>query len=299
MRFLWKSGVRQQPAPRQRSAGEGGRSGVGLCRDEHRRDCVDQRIPGFLVRVCVLSALLSTFAVQAHFQELIPSSDILNTDTGGHVALELRFTHPMAGGPLMDMAEPVQFGVLGPRGRMDLKDRLRPTEIDGRRVYGAEYRVEQPGDHVFFVEPAPYWEPGEQTMIIHYTKVIVDGFGAEEGWDADLGLPVEIEPLVRPYGLWTGNLFRGIVKHKGKPVPYAEVEVEWRNDGSFTAPFDAYGTQLIKADAQGVFGYAIPRAGWWGFAALVEGDEPMRNPDGELVPVELGGLIWVYARDMR
>ncbi len=34
-------------------------------------------------------------------------------------------------------------------------------------------------------------------------------------------------------------------------------------------------------------------AGWWGFAALIDGDKKMANPDGKPVDVELGGLIWV------
>ena len=42
----------------------------------------------------------------------------------------------------------------------------------------------------------------------------------------------------------------------------------------------------------------MPRAGWWGFAALVEGDTPMKAPDGKSVPVEEGALIWVKATDM-
>ena len=37
--------------------------------------------------------------------------------------------------------------------------------------------------------------------------------------------------------------------------------------------------RVIKADAQGVFAYAMPRAGWWGFAALLQGKEPMKAPD--------------------
>jgi cobalt/nickel transport protein len=104
--------------------------------------------------------------------------------------------------------------------------------------------------------------------------------------------------LVRPYGLWTGNLFTGVVKRGGDPVPFATVEVEWRNDGSVEPPAAPFVTQVIKADSQGVFSYAMPRAGWWGFAALLEGDELMENPDGKQVPVELGALIWVRVRDM-
>jgi cobalt/nickel transport protein len=113
-----------------------------------------------------------------------------------------------------------------------------------------------------------------------------------------IGLPVEIEPLVRPTGLWTGNLFRGVVRKDGKPVPFAEIEVEYVNDGAIKPPNDAFVTQVIKADETGAFAYAMPRAGWWGFAALIEGDEPMKGPDGKSVPVELGALIWVKAVDM-
>ena len=62
---------------------------------------------------------------------------------------------------------------------------------------------------------------------------------------------------------------------------------------------DEFVTQVIKADANGVFSYVMPRAGWWGFAALVHGDEQMRNPDGGMVDVELGALIWVRTIDME
>jgi len=238
-------------------------------------------------------------AANAHFQELIPSTEIVDAETGNQVQLQMRFTHPMERGPVMTMGEPVRFGVLGPEGIEDLKAGLTAQTVEGKTAYSASYRVKQPGDYVFFIEPAPYWEPAEGVMIVHHTKVVVDAYGAEEGWDRMVGLPVEIEPLVRPYGLWTGNLFRGVVKKQDEPVPFAEVEVEWRNDGSVTPPAGPFITQVIKADANGVFAYAMPRAGWWGFAALLEGDAPMTNPQGKEVPVENGALIWVRARDMR
>ncbi len=56
---------------------------------------------------------------------------------------------------------------------------------------------------------------------------------------------------------------------------------------------------MIKADGQGVFSYVMPKAGWWSFAALVEGDQKMKNPEGKEVGVELGGLIWVKTYDMK
>ena len=51
-------------------------------------------------------------------------------------------------------------------------------------------------------------------------------------------------------------------------------------------------TQTVKADGNGVFTYAAPIPGWWGFAALSEADETIAR-DGEDKAVELGAVIWV------
>ncbi|MBN2581894.1 MAG: DUF4198 domain-containing protein [Planctomycetes bacterium] len=246
-----------------------------------------------------LVGLLATAAL-AHFQVLIPSKDIISAEDDKTVNLDILFTHPMEQGPVMEMGKPRQFGVLVGEKKQDLMESLVEKKIDGKTAYTASYKVTRPADYVFYLEPAPYWEPAEQKMIVHYTKTVVDVMGAEEGWDSLVGLPVEIEPLVRPYGLWTGNAFRGIVRKNGKPVPFAEVEVEYYNAGKqVTPPADPFITQVIKADGQGVFTYVMPRAGWWSFAALVDGDEQMKSPDGEMVDVELGGLIWVKTVDMK
>jgi len=83
------------------------------------------------------------------------------------------------------------------------------------------------------------------------------------------------------------------VKLDGKPVPYAEVEVEFYNeDGAAVAPSELMITQTVKADGNGVFTYAAPEAGWWGFAALSTADEPL-SPEGVDKDHELGAVIWV------
>jgi cobalt/nickel transport protein len=163
----------------------------------------------------------------------------------------------------------------------------------------AQFTVKRPGDYTFFVEPTPYWEPAEDSFIVHFTKVCVDALGMEVGWDEELGLETEIVPLTRPYGLWTGNAFTGIVKLQGEPVPFAEVEVEYYNEaGEVVPPADAYITQVVRADGNGVFSYAMPRAGWWGFAALNEASWTLGDPSGNEKPVELGAVYWVQTRDM-
>ena len=253
-------------------------------------------------RVCLAFGLVvvAGLASYAHFQVLLPTTDIVTAAGPKTVNLDLIFTHPMEQGPVMNMGKPKQFGVLIRGEKQDLLKTLIRRKVDGKDAYAASYRISRPGDYVFYVEPAPYWEPAEGKMIIHYTKVVVSAMGMEEGWDELVGLPVEIEPLVRPYGLWTGNAFRGIVRKNGKPVPFAEIEVEYYNQGKVVSvPSDPFVTQVIKADTNGVFCYVMPRRGWWSFAALVDGDEKMANPEGDKVPVELGGLIWVRAVDMK
>jgi cobalt/nickel transport protein len=241
----------------------------------------------------VLAGLIALIPVcaQAHFQEILPSDDVL--PDGGAVTLDLIFTHPFDGGPVMEMKKPKRIGALIGGKTIDLSAALKPAKKQGAGAWTLTHELKEPGAAIFFVEPEPYWEPAENKYILHYAKVVVDAFASGKGWDEKIGLPVEIEPLTRPTGLWTGNLFRGVVLKDGKPVPFAEIEVEYVNDGSVKAPNDAFVTQVIKADAQGTFAYAMPRAGWWGFAALIEDDKPAKSPDGKDAKTELGGLIWV------
>jgi cobalt/nickel transport protein len=240
--------------------------------------------------------LLSAASASAHFQELLPSQDVLSE--GGSVSLNLLFTHPMAGKPVMEMVKPKRFGVLVDGKVQDLTATLKEKKVDGKTAWDTTHDLKKPGAAVFFVEPQRYWEPAENKWITHYAKVVVDAYASGEGWNALVGLPVEIQPLTRPTGLWTGNEFRGIVLRDGKPVPFAEIEVEFVNDGSIKAPNEAFDTQVITADQNGVFGYAMPRAGWWGFAALVDGDKTL-GPDGKEADTEIGGLMWVKTTDMK
>ncbi len=251
--------------------------------------------------VTTILMLLATSFLFAHFQTLIPSTDICEDQAQAAISLDLSFCHPFEG-HLMHMAKPVQFGVLikGEK-RVDLLNTLERVKKDELSTWHTSYTLSMPGDHIFFVEPEPYWEPAEEVFIVHYTKVVVNGFGMELGWDAEIGLKTEIIPLCRPYGLYTGNLFQGLVLVNGKPAPNTEVEVEYYNDkGRYTAPAGPFITQVIKTDANGVFSYAMPKARWWGFAALSEDENSMLNPeDGKQYPVEIGAVIWVHVVDIE
>ncbi|WP_254424164.1 DUF4198 domain-containing protein [Thalassospira marina] len=250
---------------------------------------------GNVVAMCAGLAFSPLFAAtaQAHFQELIPSTNVVDQTTGKDVHFDMVFTHPTDMGPTMEMAKPVQFGMQVDGKKTDFTDHLVRHDIDGKQAYQADVTLPRPAGYAFYLEPQPYYEPAEGKYIVQYTKTVIDAFGDGSNWDQMVGFPVEIEPLSRPYGLWAGNSFSGVVKHNGKPVPFAEIEVEFKNDGSVTLPNGSFSTQVIKADANGTFSYTTPWAGWWVFAALIE-DGTLPTPDGkENVPVERGGVLWI------
>ena len=234
----------------------------------------------------------------AHFGMVIPSDSMVMQDENRTVVLKASFSHPFEGVG-MELTKPEVFGVLANGKNQNLLGRLKKIKIMDHTAWELGYTVNRPGVYMFYMEPKPYWEPAEDCFIIHYTKTVVTAFGDDEGWDKEVGLKTEIVPLSKPFGLYAGNLFQGIVKLDGKPVPYAMVEVEYYNkNGRYKAPNDYMVSQTIKGDKNGVFSYAAPRAGWWGFAALNQGDFKLKQA-GKEKDVELGAVIWVKFHDMK
>ncbi len=228
----------------------------------------------------------------AHFGMIIPSDSMVMQKDNRTVSLRMSFSHPFEGIG-MEIVKPKAFSVFAHGKTYDLLSTLKEIKVMGHTAWQAHYRIKRPGVYTFFMEPQPYWEPAEDLFIIHFTKTVVAAFGDDEGWDAEVGLKTEIIPLTKPFGLYAGNVFQGIVKLNGKPVPYAEVEVEYYNeDMNVEAPTEYMITQTIKADSNGVFTYVAPKSGWWGFSALNTADFKLKS-DGQDKDVELGAVIWV------
>lgn len=248
---------------------------------------------GKYLPLCLLTLLLiPAGTAQAHFGMIIPDRNLIEPNGPKTIALHCLFWHPMENKG-MDMAKPRQLGLLLAGHKSDLTASLKEKKVDGRSTWTTTYQVRRPGDHVFFLDPTPYWEPAEDKWIAHYAKTVVSALGAQEGWDQPVGQPMEILPLTRPYGLYAGNAFTGQVLFKGKPLAGARVEVEFYNqDGKRKAPGDAYVAQVVKTDLNGVFTWAMPWAGWWGFSALADDDQTMPH-DGQPKRVELGGVLWL------
>ena len=268
----------------------------------------------------VISSVVAGFLASsafAHFQMVYTPESAL--EKGGDLPLKLVFTHPFADEHTMDMGLQadktregvVDFFVVHKEKKTDLKGTLKDIKFTGSHNagmgYETTYKARSLGDYVFALTPAPYYEANEDAYLQQITKMVVNVAGAPTDWDAELGLKAEIVPLTKPYSIWAGSTFTGIVKSEGKPVPFAEIEVEYINHdidikknmtnkkGKYTAPQDSFVTIGIKADANGVFTFGIPKAGWWGFAALGVG------PDKEYKGKELSqdAVIWVQAKEMK
>ncbi len=262
---------------------------------------------GVLLLACALICALALPAF-AHFQMIYTPESALTK--GNTLDVKIVFTHPFEAGHTMDMSNVEKFVVLHKGKVTDLKGSLKPLMWTSLTNTGKGYEAKVPlkgmGDFVLGLVPGPYFEESEGVWMQQCTKVVVNVAGLPTDWNEELGLPAEIVPLDKPYGLWTGNVFRGIVKADGKPVPFAEIEVEYLNHmpdmkancfakkAEVEAPQDCFVTQTIMADASGTFAYAVPRAGWWGFAALGVITEEYKG-------AELGkdAVIWVQARDMK
>ncbi len=248
-----------------------------------------KRFAALLVLTLIVS--LPTSAM-AHFGMVIPDTSVITQKTGKNLALDLSFSHPFEGIG-MPLEKPAEFFVVMDGARQDLLSSLVPMTVMENPAWKAPYTVKRPGVYRFVMVPKPYWEPAEDIFIIHYTQAMVPAYGGEEGWDEPLGLKTEIVPLTRPFGLYAGNLFQGMVTLDGKAVPGAEVEVEFYNKkGDAKAANDYLVTQVVKADANGIFSFAVPTEGWWGFSALNEADYQI-EVNGEKKGVELGAVLWV------
>ena len=234
----------------------------------------------------------------AHFGMLIPSDTMVMQGDKKTISVVLSFSHPFEGVG-MALVKPRVFDVMANGKKQNLLGDLKETKVMGHSAWQADYAIKRPGVYMFYMVPKPYWEPAEDCFIVHYTKTVVTAFGDDEGWDREIGLKTEIVPLSKPFGLYAGNVFQGIVKLDGKPVPFAEVEVEYYNrEKKAQAPTEYMITQTIKADKNGVFTYAAPKAGWWGFAALNASDEKMKH-EGQEKDVELGAVLWVKFLDWK
>ncbi len=248
-------------------------------------------------------------AASAHFQMLYTPE--LLRDSGGQITLKLPFTHPSESGHVMAVDPPQAFYMVKKGNTTDLLTSVKPAKWTSASNTGDSYEagvtLRGLGDYVFIYEMAPYYEASEDIYIQQITKSIVNVGSLPTDWNQDFGLKAEIVPLTKPYAIYEGGTFTGVVRSEGEPVPFAEIEVEYVNyepdmatngfaqEAKIEPPADAFITMTLFADANGTFTFGIPKAGQWGFAALGVGT------DTEYQGKELSqdAVIWVQAHPVN
>jgi len=229
----------------------------------------------------------------AHFGAVIPSQTMLD-QSHRQVKILFAFTHPFEQHS-MTLERPQKAAVMNMETLKEdvVTSKLEPTSYLGHKAWQTVYKVKRPSVYCIYMIPKPYWEPAEDTYIKHITKSYIAAYGAEEGWEKPLGLPTEIVPLTRPFGLYAGNVFRGRVYLNGIPAPNRRVEIEYYNkEGKLKAATEYMVTQVVHTDDQGIFSYSPPAPGWWAFAALSDADYTIEH-NGKPKGLELGAVVWV------
>ena len=247
-----------------------------------------------LASVLMVFVMLFTVSASAlaHFGMLLAEPPYVELMDKNQAALQLRFWHPRENQG-MNMVKPEAFGVWHNGAKQDLLPTLKVANEQGWEYWQSGYTFSAPSDYIFYYTPVPYWEPAENRFIVHHTKLVVDAFAMQDGWDTVLGLPVEIVPLTRPYGLYAGNSFTGQVLQNSQPLPDCEVEIEFYDPkGEKPASREALVTQVVKTDNNGCFTWTFPWSGWWGMAALADGGQI--TVDNRSADLEVGGVLWIY-----
>ncbi len=241
---------------------------------------------------------------QAHFLIAVDPKGLGYGVRGQEAHFLLLLGHPFEG-ILYDLKAPEGF-VLTPAGEKEKVVFSRLTIKDyasGKKRFGYRltYLPTRRGDHWICLKAKPYLNEETNQVWQDYLKVPLH-VQVERGWEQSCGFGLEIEPLVRPYGLQTGQVFRGRVLLKGQPYAGAEIEVEKFN-GFYVPPSklpqDSWGrinnprlTQVLRTDETGYFTVGFPEAGWWVINVSVPGGQARYAQ--RTFPLVIRSGIWIY-----
>lgn len=264
----------------------------------------------------LLAGALLSASASAHFIIMHTPESALQRPQD--LPLTMVFTHVYEASPTMNLARPQRFYYSRrPAGGMseevDLSQYLEPIEWQAGEGTVQAWQANIPrdairslGDYQIVFEPEPYFDETDGLYIQQFTKVMVNVGGVPGNWFETLGLPAEIHALNKPYANWTGGVFRGVVMSDGIPVPYSQVEVNYLNhpldienrrfeeEGLIEAEHPSFQTMVLLTNEFGEFSFSMPKAGWWGFAALGVG--PEYEYEGQ--PLSQDAILWVQATDL-
>lgn len=176
---------------------------------------------------------------------------------------------------------------------------LEETTAYNAPAWTTEVALPHAGVYQFIVETKPAWTPVSNRFVQHTAKALHSGQDSTLYWDQPAGLDFEIIPLTRPFGLCAGMSFSGQALQSGKPLSGAFVEAAWLPQDNTaqrkrTGKLSHTPMQEIRTTDDGAFTFTLPWAGWWSFSSVIPGGDPLRDPSGQMKPVDRKTTLWVH-----
>ena len=231
----------------------------------------------------------------AHTTTLIPH---INKD--GRKTVKVLHFHPFAGADLMGIRLGVEDSkylkgldsmfIIHDKKQMKLDDVAIPDYYTVRGAKRETYTIPinkksgffKPGDYIIVVKHKAHWKKHQDLYIQIVAKFCINYYGFISDWPNRVlkNMP-EIIPLVQPYSVYAGSLFRAeAVNDEGRGIPHAKIQIEYLNYTLGDAEFDTttagsikkdIGDTVIFTDSNGSFSFVPPKEGLWTFT-LVDGD---------------------------
>jgi cobalt/nickel transport protein len=231
----------------------------------------------------------------AHFNMLLPET--ASVKRGEPVTLIYQWGHPFEH-QLFDAPAPQSVFMIGPDGKKtELTTALKPFSQpagDQKKVtfYRLPFTPQERGDYRFILNTPAIWMEEDQEFLEDTVKVVLH-VQAQQGWDAAAGLPLEVTPLTRPYGLQPGMVFQAQVTRDTKPLAGALVEIERYNPvAPKKLPPDEHITRTARTDPNGIVTATLTEPGWWCLTA--QHDNGQRSREGKNYPVRRRCTLWVF-----
>lgn len=236
----------------------------------------------------------------SHFHTFIPDGGIFNRK-GQEVTFNYFWGHPYEK-ILFETPKPDKLYVVNPDGtETDFTDKMAAKKEKGEggevTSYTFKFTPKDRGDYMLCLNAPAIFVEEEELFWQDYMKQVVH-VQTQHGWDAKTGQKIELVPLVRPYGIEEGFVFRATAYLDGKPLADAEVEIEKYNPKApheEDLPDESMITRVAKTDANGVVAYTLDEPGWWVVCVSTESGE--MEKDGKKYPLIVRGGFWLHVEE--
>lgn len=176
--------------------------------------------------------------------------------------------------------------------RLDLLGDIEEIRYLDQKAWGVNVGVE-PGLYQFVMETKPWWDEKNGRFEQEQVKVILPALDMVDGWDAPVGISLEILPLTRPFGLTAPAIFNGKVLIDGEPRAKVPVYMGYINSVKNSARTKWHRELEARSDAQGQFSFVLNQPGWWYCKASIDGN-PLKGSDGLPKQMVKSAVLWLY-----